>query len=100
MTSVAITIGLGYLALFLWPVAAFIAGWRQSRKGYVAAMIAGVVLMAFWIWAVVGVSPFQPSAMMSQVSVLLLGSSAFAVGWLVARWFRKDKKAPSTGDKA
>jgi cytochrome bd-type quinol oxidase subunit 1 len=99
MIPVAATIGLGYLALILWPIAALVTGWKQRLKAFVIVQILGVALMAFWVWAVIGLSPLDPSAMMSELSVVLLGAVAFGIGWLAARLFRKNPPVKNAKDK-
>lgn len=84
-------VGIGYLTIILFVILAIVTGWRRSRKGLVGVLLSGAILLALWLWFIVGVSPIEPPALMSQLSVLLAGIGAFLIGYLAARLLRKDR---------
>ena len=99
MTGFAVTVGLGYLTIILFVISGVIAGWRRSRKGLFLVLVSGAILLTFWLWFIVGVSPFDPSALMSQISVQLGGIGAFLFGYLAARLLRKDTRPKRSQEK-
>ena len=99
MTGFAVTVGLGYLTIILFVISGIIAGWRRSRKGLAFVLVSGAILLTFWLWFIVGVSPIDPSALVSQLSVQLGGIGAFLLGYLAARLLRKDTRPKPSQDK-
>ena len=100
MTGFAVAVGLGYLTLFLFFISAVVAGWRNSRRGLVTVLVSGGLLLAIWLWFVVGVSPIAPSALMSLLSVQLAGIGSFFIGTFAARLLKRGKQSKPSRDKA
>ena len=89
MTGFAVAVGFGYLVITLFIISGIVAGWRRSGKGLVVVLLIGSSLLALWLWFMIGVSPFEPTALMSLLSVLMAGIGAFLIGFLAARLLRK-----------
>lgn len=100
MTGFAVTVGLGYLTIILFVISGIIAGWRRSRKGLVIVLVSGAILLSFWLRFIVGVSPFDPPALASQLSVQLGGIGAYLIGYLAARLLRKKPRPEQSQDEA
>ena len=99
MIGFAEAVGIGYLTIILFVISAFVAGWRRSGKGLVGVLVSGAILLTFWLWFIVGVSPIEPSALMSQLSVLLAGIGASLIGYLAVRLLRKNTRPARAQDK-
>lgn len=100
MTGFAVAVGLGYLTIVLFVISAIVAGWRNSWRALIAILVLAAILLAFWLWFIVGVSPIEPSALMSLLSVQLAGGGSFLIGAFATRLFRRGKHTSASRDEA
>jgi hypothetical protein len=76
-------------SLVLWMVMCAWCGFGLKFMRFLGVLCAGLGLYVVWLVVAMGISPFDPNAVMALMATVLYGACSFGAGYLTGRIVRQ-----------